>query len=569
MIESRADISSRVFVILLAVLLATSLAMGLGSVFSARALETHEIFVAQTSREMIAGGDFVVPRFGGEMRLKKPPLMYWAVVGVAKVAGRPDVPEWAARLPSALAAMVLVAACVAIGAGVYDRRTGLLAGALVAFSGGVFLYGGNARPEMLYAACTGVSAAGFVLAGRYEKRSLALAMLGWAGMGLAILAKGPQLPVMVFVGLSAWMVYERGWRGWCRMYRPAWGVGLALLIAAPWVVMVMLRVEDAAGVWKRELIGLRFEIDADDARAGETSGFVSWMREVLNPRYLGYCASMLAPWGLMMPVLAALAWWGRRQDGVRPDVAAERGVFCGLAAAVIGLSLATHSRDYYLLPVLPLLGVLTARGMVEVLDRARGKAWAEMVWMILLGIFAIAGIGFGVGVQRLGGWTTGGVVAVAMWVGVVGALTVTGVRQARLNRTSVALAAAIAGWAIGYGAAVMEPAFFGERRRNWDEIARAAAAMAWEGGGGGGAAQVVAIVIDPNDLIYRVNRPIRALDATASAAEVRAAGAGVVVAPTEVLDRLSAEGLAMSAREVIVVQKKKPIGIARVGVPRE
>lgn len=560
MIESRTDISRHAFGVLLSLLLAASLAMGLGSAFSARALETHEIFVAQTSREMIAQGDFVVPSFGGELRLKKPPLMYWAVVGVAKVAGRPDVPEWSARLPSAFAAMALVAACVAIGAGVYDRRTGLLAGGMLAFSGGLFLYGGNARPEMLYAACTGMSAAGFVLARREGRWSLALAMLGWAGMGLAILAKGPQLPLMVFAGLSAWTIWERGWRGWWRTYRPVRGALLALAVAAPWVVAVMMRVEDAPAIWKRELIGLRFEIDSDDAGDASGSGFWAWILEVLNPRYLGFCASMLAPWGLLIPALAALTWWGRRQDGVRPDVAAERGVFCGLAAAVIGLSLATHSRDYYLLPALPLLSVLTARAMIEVLDRAAGRARPETVWMILLGIFAVAGIVFGVGVQMLGGMTVGGAVALGVWIVVVGVLAVVIVRRLRLPRLGGAVAIAVGAWAIGYGVAAMEPAFFGERRKHLDEVARAAAAMAGEPPRG----VVVAIGIDPNDLIYRVNRPLSARETTASAAELRDIGAAVVVAPPEVLDRLGAEGLPLGEREVVVVQKKKPIGIARV-----
>src|SRR5271155_2006267 len=64
---------------------------------------------ASIARAMAATGDWVTPRLDGQPWLEKPILYYWAgAIGFR--APLPD--EWAARLPSALAAL---AAVIAIG----------------------------------------------------------------------------------------------------------------------------------------------------------------------------------------------------------------------------------------------------------------------------------------------------------------------------------------------------------------------------------------------------------------------------------------------------------------------
>lgn len=551
--SEHADIPRRWFAPLLAMLLLAAALVGLHTATAARPLETHEVFVAQTVREMIARGDYMVPTFGGELRLKKPPLMYWLVAGLATAADRPDVPEWVARAPAAIASVLLVGACVLIGARVYDRRTGLLAGVVVAFSSGVFEYAGNARPEMIYAACSAMGIAGFVVALRSPARSLVWALSGWAWMGLALLAKGPQLPALMLLGFSGYVLAARGFGEWRRAVRPALGVVVMLLVAAPWVLVVMGRVEGAAAVWKNELIGLRFG-GGDDAGPETGSGFVAWLLEVLKPKYLLYMMSTLLPWGLLMPLGAVLVWQKQR-----PDLAAGRDVFFALAGGVLGLSLASHSRDYYLLPVLPLLGVLIARALVDLLDRAGAASpTAGRRWAWGLGLLALGGVGFGVGVRVHDGADARDLVVVGACVA-VGALAVWWVRRGmRLDGRTTTLGAAAAAWAVGFGVVGHEPVLFSERRMRVDEVARAAAAAS------GNDKPVLAVGFDPNDLIYRLRRPARAVETDVGAAEVLASAPCVLVAPPSVLDRLSAEGVVMTRGEVIPVRKSTPFVVATV-----
>ena len=62
---------------------------------------TQEVRVVETAREMLASGDWLLPRLNGELRLQKPPLAYWLTAASYRASGRVD--EFTARLPAALA----------------------------------------------------------------------------------------------------------------------------------------------------------------------------------------------------------------------------------------------------------------------------------------------------------------------------------------------------------------------------------------------------------------------------------------------------------------------------------
>jgi 4-amino-4-deoxy-L-arabinose transferase-like glycosyltransferase len=74
---------------------------GLGST-EIKGEEGRRILPAVT---MLETGNWVVPYLGGKPYLRKPPLMNWAIAGAFKVTGVKN--EWTARLPSALAVLLL------------------------------------------------------------------------------------------------------------------------------------------------------------------------------------------------------------------------------------------------------------------------------------------------------------------------------------------------------------------------------------------------------------------------------------------------------------------------------
>lgn len=361
----------------MALVAALAAAVGVSNAFTPRPLETHEIFVAQTSREMLAAGEWVLPTFNGEPRLNKPPLAYWLVMAIEKaMPSVVPVPEWKARLPSALGGIVLALGATLIGRSLYGSRVGFLAGLLVCASSGLFRYANNARPEMLYAACCAVMIWGLVEAMGSEDRSSRQArwvVLMWCAAGVAILAKGPHFPLLIVGGFVVHAVVEKQARRILPVLRPHWGPFLAILIAAPWAVLVSLRIPVAGEVWVRQLS------DATDRH-----GFT--LAEYLQPYYLWGLPQILLPWVVLLP-------FGLASPFVRGPEPLRRGrlLFWVFVAVFLALSLTTHRRSYYMLPMLAVLAPLSAAGTLDALGKCAGR------WPVLLSRTIMAAVAVTVG----------------------------------------------------------------------------------------------------------------------------------------------------------------------------
>lgn len=342
-----------------------ALAVGMSNSVNPRPLETHEVFVAQTAREMLGRGEWVLPTFNGEPRLNKPPLAYWLVMGLEKAApSSPPVPEWKARFPSAAAGVVVVLAAAAIGKALFGPGTGVLAGLLLCGLSGFFSYANNARPEMLYAACCALMVLGLVHAWRsvdHSRPQRWWALLVWAGAGLAILAKGPHFPAMILGGLVLHAVLDGNARRLWPVLRPFIGVPVMLAISAPWPIAVAIKSPGAWHVWFGQLT------DAPDQ--GELS---LWQR--LAPYYLWALPQVMLPWAALLPV-------GLAAPFVRGPAELRNGrvLFWIFAAVFVSLSVTTHRRGYYMLPMFAVLAPLVAAG---ILDLAR-KALSHRRWSLV------------------------------------------------------------------------------------------------------------------------------------------------------------------------------------------
>ncbi len=355
--------------------------------FTPRPLETHEVFVAQTAREMLARGDWVLPRFNDEVRLNKPPLAYWAVMAIERLLpSDPPVPEWKARLPSVVASALLTACTFGVAACLYDprrRRTiGLLAALLVIGSSGVFRYGANARPEMLYAACCALMLLGLAQGWSAPDRSRTQARWAgvvWAGFALSVLAKGPHFPLLILAGAAA-HAWSQGRIARLRhTLRPHWGVPMMLALSAPWFIAVWLRAPQAGGVWFGQLS------DAHDRP--------DWsLTEFLAPYYLWGLPQIMLPWIILLPFGVASCF-------VREPTDLRRGrlLLWVFGVVLITLSLTTHRRSYYMLPMLPALAPLMAAGTFDALRKVRGRlaTWLHAaLWgaaLLTVALFAALG----------------------------------------------------------------------------------------------------------------------------------------------------------------------------------
>src|SRR4051812_30014913 len=102
---------------------------------------TQEARVLEVARQMLGKplDRWMVPRVNDRLRLRKPPLAYWAAAGAYALGG---VSESVGRIPTALASWLTVAGAYVAGNWLFGRRAGLLAGAALLSS---YLYFWHAR----------------------------------------------------------------------------------------------------------------------------------------------------------------------------------------------------------------------------------------------------------------------------------------------------------------------------------------------------------------------------------------------------------------------------------------
>src|SRR5581483_7479131 len=98
------------------------------SLFSVPVLDDADATHAEAAREMLARGDYVTLHVNGVRYLEKAPLPYWLVAFSYRVFG---VNEFAARLPTVLAVLLLAWLGLAWGRSAFGERAGTYAGLFV------------------------------------------------------------------------------------------------------------------------------------------------------------------------------------------------------------------------------------------------------------------------------------------------------------------------------------------------------------------------------------------------------------------------------------------------------
>ena len=115
-----------------------------------RMLSGHESVQPQTSREMLQGGNWLVPTVGGDPWLERPPVPMWFICGVYAIAGTSNS-DAVARFAAVLVAVPIVLLVAGIGARLYGRGAGLAAGVIYATMHEVYSYSSNPEADIFLA----------------------------------------------------------------------------------------------------------------------------------------------------------------------------------------------------------------------------------------------------------------------------------------------------------------------------------------------------------------------------------------------------------------------------------
>lgn len=335
------------------------------------AVDRDEARFAQATRQMVESGDYITPRLGDEPRFKKPIGIYW-LQAAAVLTGGPDAPSEMAyyRLPSLVAALLSIVLVYAIGARLFGAAAGFTAALLFAASPIVAAEAHLAKTDAVQ--CLMALLGQFALMRIYlgdvgGGRRLADPLLFWTAMGIAILVKGPIVPMLAGLTILALIAMDRK-AGWLRGLRPGFGAPLMLLIALPWFVAIGLQSGDDffRESFGRDLLG---KVGSGQESHGQPPG------SHLITAFLTY-------WPGAFAALAAARWaWDNRSEAV------VRFCLAWLVPFWIVFELVVTKLPHYTLPAVPAALLLAGAAI-----KAEPAVWATGWRRWALGAAALLGV---------------------------------------------------------------------------------------------------------------------------------------------------------------------------------
>lgn len=234
---------------------------GLGSV----ELKHEEPRRALPAVHMMATGDWLVPRVGEVPYLRKPPLLNWLIAGMFKLTGGRS--EWAVRLPSVLATLVLALGIVIFGQCWLGRLGGLIASICFLTNLAVLESGRLAELEAVYICLTGLALV--VWLARWYRGITGLRLWVWPAilLALGLLTKGPTHLIFFYGVIIPVLIWGNDLK---LLVRPAHGLALLLMLVvfSLWAIPCSFAVgqHDPLGVWQ-------FWIHQITSRASEAEAF--------------------------------------------------------------------------------------------------------------------------------------------------------------------------------------------------------------------------------------------------------------------------------------------------------
>jgi len=329
--------------------------------FGVRVLATNdETRFPMLARDILARGDWLLPRLGGLPHLNKPPLYAWLVALAAWPGGA--VTQSSALWPSLVAAVGVMIATSWIGWRLWNRGIGLTAGFIVLTTHGVLTLARAPMPDMMLCFVITAAMAAFVAA-EFSGRRLMLAVF-YVLLGVGFWTKG----LAALLGLATVVVFTlrpvRGWPG-RRLALPA-GLLLVALMITPWFV---LSATSGRGRFLREIV---------------MTDWLLWYLPIGQWRWhvitepIAQTLSILLPWSPLLPfaVVSAVGMEAK----TRARNAALLLVWLGVVFVLVGAS--TQQRMRYYLPLCPPAALLVALWYHQLTLRHRkvlGMATAALV----------------------------------------------------------------------------------------------------------------------------------------------------------------------------------------------
>ena len=331
---------------------------------------------ASISQEMLQTGEYLQVHHRHADYLDKPPLLFWLTSFSFNIFGASN---FSFRLPSFLFLIIGLVSTYKLSRLLYDHRTGMLAVLVLYSSQAYFLFSHDVRTDTILANV--VIFAIWQLWVFIQQRKLSGLVLGGVAVGLAMLEKGPIGVMVPVLALGSQILYTRQLKV---LWRWEWLLGLVVILITISPMVYGLYAQFGAH-------GLEFYFWTQSF--GRITGQSSWEDSSTVFYFLHTFLWAFLPWmfiayfgvGKQLVLLVKNKFNGKSPSEVI--------TLAGFVLTFIAMSLSRYKLPHYVFVVFPLVAIITANTLYQIIDTAKNKnIFIGLQWFIWAALWAAVGL---------------------------------------------------------------------------------------------------------------------------------------------------------------------------------
>ena len=317
---------------------------------------------ATIAMQMFESGSYLEVAYRNIEYLDKPPLLFWFSSMSFSLFG---VSHFAYRLPSIIINLLAIYSTYKLGESLYGKQAGLLSALIYASTFGIVLFNHDVRTDTMLTAFVVFSIWQLM---EYINHGKSINFLfGFAGIGFAMLAKGPIGLMIPVLAIGSQLLYKKQWK---YIFHWKWLMGLViiLIILSPMLV----------GLFNQHgYTGIKFYFWTQSF--GRLTGENVWV-DTTGPMFFvhSFLWSFL-PWSLLAVVAYFKKWITIFRD-IKTNRKEEVITLGGITLVFIAMSLSQYKLPHYVFVVYPLISILAASYINNIIKSANWNRFLNSVY---------------------------------------------------------------------------------------------------------------------------------------------------------------------------------------------
>jgi len=317
---------------------------------------------ATIAMQMFESGSYFEVAYRNIKYLDKPPLLFWFSSMSFSLFG---VSHFAYRLPSIIINLLAIYSTYKLGESLYGKQAGLLSALIYASAFGIVLFNHDVRTDTMLTAFVVFSIWQLM---EYINHGKSINFIfGFVGISFAMLAKGPIGIMVPMLAIGSQLLYKKQWK-YIFYWKWLMGLVIILIVLSPMLV----------GLYNQHgFAGIRFYFWTQSF--GRLTGENVWV-DTTGPMFFvhSFLWSFL-PWSLLALVTYFNKWITIFRD-IKTNRKEEVITLGGITLVFIAMSLSQYKLPHYVFVVYPLISILTASYISDIIKSANWDRFLNSVY---------------------------------------------------------------------------------------------------------------------------------------------------------------------------------------------